>query len=34
MEEYDEVNQGGCETCDYGSCYGTEFRFWDPKNSN
>lgn len=31
MEEYSEENKAGCETCDYGSCYGTTFRFWDPK---
>ena len=28
MEEYDSFDSAGCETCDYGSCYGTEFRFW------
>ena len=30
MEESDNISRRGCETCDYGSCYGTEFRFWDP----
>lgn len=27
--EHDDINNGGCETCDYGSSYGTEFRFFN-----
>jgi hypothetical protein len=32
MEEYDTINEPGCETCDYGSSYGTQWRFFTPKN--
>lgn len=34
MEEYDEIHESGCDTCDYGSCYGTEFRFWTPPKAS
>ena len=32
FEDCEDISSGGCETCDYGSCYGTKFRFFDPKN--
>ena len=29
FDSHDEFDIEGCETCDYGSCYGTEFKFWN-----
>lgn len=34
MVEHDEVSRGGCETCDFGSCYGTEFKFFTPESAD
>jgi hypothetical protein len=28
FDVYDEIRNGGCETCDYGSSYGYCIRFW------
>lgn len=27
--ENEDINNSGCETCDYGSSYGTEFKFFN-----
>lgn len=29
IEKYDDISEGGCETCDYWSRYGFAVRAWD-----
>ena len=31
MRDHDKISREGCETCDYGSCYGTEWEFFTPE---
>ena len=28
IDDADRINQPGCETCDYGSCYGFRLKIW------
>jgi len=29
IDKYEDISNGGCETCDYGSSYGFALRIWD-----
>lgn len=28
IDDADRINEPGCETCDYGSCYGFRLKIW------